>query len=321
MVASGTPRLPIRDILNANPAWIRGSDEQLGDLSELKSSIQELGVKVPVLLEPDYRVLDGARRLLAASDLGHEVVPVVIINDWDQAYKQFAATRHAEREGLPHEPMDLFALEQLIAALKVIYEPRMREISVVHAKESRRTGIKLKREGGSRVSMFDQNLTDMLDIEATPLKAVRSVMASMRDCYKVSKELGEEAEAYVRDYVANGGMIWVLRALLVDLKRGVRTSQQPRRLRHDSAPIETRKVPIQPDDRKAKEQVDAASEVVRVLEDMGRIVHQMEEFNPAADTEVLAALQDRRRAALSRINRLRNLLEIANKAQESENGS
>ena len=119
VVAAGTPRLPIKAILDANPAWIRGSDDEVvGDLFDLKRSIQIKGVLVPVLLESDNRVLDGARRLLAAHDLGHEVVPVSIINNWDQAYDAFVAVRKAEQQNRLSVPMDLFALEKLIAILR-----------------------------------------------------------------------------------------------------------------------------------------------------------------------------------------------------------
>ena len=314
---AGTPRLPIKTLFNANPAWLRGSDDELGDLADLRASMMGSweSLKVPVLVKPDYLVLDGARRIVVASDLGWDDIPVTIVHNWDEAYERFVATRKAEAAGLPSLPMDMFALGRLITILRAMYGPRRDQYIRETGAKNRAADIKSPPRERS-ISIFDQNLVDMLGIRTSTLKAYRNILSSVHQCSAMSKELGQEAESLVRDYITNGGKLWVLRDLLMELKRGVRTTRAVRSLRPNSKPVETQRVPITPDPAKARQQISAASQIVTVLEDMGRLVHELEPFNPAIDVEALKNLQDRRKAALSRINRLRNLLETPIKAKE-----
>ena len=318
---TGTPRLPVKKLFDANPTWLRGSDDELGDMADLRASMMGNweSLKVPVLVKPDYLVLDGARRIVVASDLGWKEIPVVVAHDWDDAYNRFLATRKAEKDGLPFLPLgrDILSTGRLIAHLKVLYAPKREQLIRESRIKNREAGIKPVKDRS--VSLFDRNLCTMLDIEPSTLKAYRNIFSSLRSCYDISKALGEEAEGHIRDYVENGGQLWVLRDLIKELKDGVRTTRAVRSLRPDSAPIETQRVPIPVDPAKAKQQISAVSQIVQVLEDMGRLVSELEPFNPAADVEVIKTLQERRRAALGRVNRLRNLLETPIKAKESEN--
>ena len=54
----------------------------VGDISELADSIREQGILEPLIVRPtsddNYEVIIGSRRLAAASELGMEVVPVVV---------------------------------------------------------------------------------------------------------------------------------------------------------------------------------------------------------------------------------------------------
>ena len=54
----------------------------VGDISELANSIREQGILEPLIVRPtsddNYEVIIGSRRLAAASELGMEVVPVVV---------------------------------------------------------------------------------------------------------------------------------------------------------------------------------------------------------------------------------------------------
>jgi len=51
--------------------------EHTAKLDMLKTSIQETGIREPIVLGPDGRVWDGHHRLCAAESLGIEQVPVV----------------------------------------------------------------------------------------------------------------------------------------------------------------------------------------------------------------------------------------------------
>lgn len=74
-----TATLEVRHILNVNAAWARSN---LGPLAELKKDIAANGIQTPVLLKPDFHMIDGARRVVVAKSLGYKEVPVVVCRSW-----------------------------------------------------------------------------------------------------------------------------------------------------------------------------------------------------------------------------------------------
>lgn len=79
-------KLETRYIFNANAGWARSD---LGPLDDLRASIKRGGIKKPILLKPDFLVIDGARRLAAAHSLDIKMVPVVICRSWDDVKANF----------------------------------------------------------------------------------------------------------------------------------------------------------------------------------------------------------------------------------------
>ncbi len=53
------------------------------DITELTASIKELGLKVPILVTMDHKLIDGLNRLKAIESLGHETIECkeVILTD------------------------------------------------------------------------------------------------------------------------------------------------------------------------------------------------------------------------------------------------
>lgn len=78
--------LPVSSLVSANLAWVRSD---FGPLEELVRDVKEHGIKQPVLIAPDYLVLDGARRLRAAEKVGVKFAPVIICHTWEKFVDNF----------------------------------------------------------------------------------------------------------------------------------------------------------------------------------------------------------------------------------------
>ncbi len=90
--------VPLKAIFDANPRAIR---DDLGDLTELSASMDAEGLKVPLLLTPDFRIIDGARRLQAAYELGWTDVWAVATDTWATVADIFSKALAFEKKGYP----------------------------------------------------------------------------------------------------------------------------------------------------------------------------------------------------------------------------
>lgn len=61
--------------------------EQYGDMETLKSSIRKYGLLNPVLLDSDYRLIAGGRRLMAVKELGFSTIDASIITETNEIVK------------------------------------------------------------------------------------------------------------------------------------------------------------------------------------------------------------------------------------------
>lgn len=53
--------------------------QDLGDLTDLAKSIEQMGLLHPVVITPDYRLVAGERRLSACKQLGHSVIEATVV--------------------------------------------------------------------------------------------------------------------------------------------------------------------------------------------------------------------------------------------------
>lgn len=108
--------LPIDHLLNANPSWIR---EDLGDLAPLMKSMKKEGQQQPVLVDETYRVIDGARRVVAAANLGWSSVHVVVAHSFFVTMDHLVASQDTPFQ-LPH---DIFGRMEILEILRTQYKP------------------------------------------------------------------------------------------------------------------------------------------------------------------------------------------------------
>lgn len=54
--------------------------KSLGDMTALMESMRKYGLLQPIVVDPDYSLIAGYRRLMAAKQLGWKTIPVVVVN-------------------------------------------------------------------------------------------------------------------------------------------------------------------------------------------------------------------------------------------------
>jgi hypothetical protein len=178
-VLSSDVRLPVRDILNANPAWVRSKDTLL-PLDELKSSLANLGMVLPVLLRNDFVVLDGARRVLAAEKLHWREVPVIVAHSWDTVLNYYAKANKLEAEGFVRRPLRWSELNELWSTLlKPVHETRRARQSA----DERARRSSLRQQGIAEAEVLKDNaytgyvvdLAEMFQVKPIHVKLVRDI--------------------------------------------------------------------------------------------------------------------------------------------------
>ena len=69
------------------------------DIADLANLISGFGLKVPVLLDPDYNLVDGLRRIEAMKILGETKVPAVVAETYEEAIANVKLA-HQDRNGV-----------------------------------------------------------------------------------------------------------------------------------------------------------------------------------------------------------------------------
>lgn len=168
--------LPISSILDINPVWIR---RELTQLEDLKTSLRDHGMLLPVLLTRDWEMVDGARRVVAAHQLGWTDVPVIIEPEWDMVMTYFKEAKR--RAGLGQAvPMTWLELAELWA------EP----VTRLYATERRQRGLKTRRLHKSGVEVdepeypttstaFSRDVRAMFGFTDSDIKSLRDIRSAL----------------------------------------------------------------------------------------------------------------------------------------------
>lgn len=70
-------KIPIENIKVDEEHRIR---KELGDLKSLQESIQKIGLLNPILVDEDYKLVAGSRRLVACKNLGWQEIEVRVVS-------------------------------------------------------------------------------------------------------------------------------------------------------------------------------------------------------------------------------------------------
>lgn len=310
-----TPVYPLKDILNANPLWLR---RNLGNLEALKASLIANGAMLPALLTPDLRVLDGGRRLQAAKELGWETFPVLFARVWADVVKYFEL--RASVEFSPH-PLTWEETIDLYQALQASYsDVRSKQMS-----ERRRATVAAK-AAGKEPPKFRNHLGQTTYMRAASgvigvdFEDIRLMMDSYAAARKVRERWGEAGQE-VADWLLaeaeeSGASISGTHLLLRKLGRGTLTPEKAKEIarnpqrrtpvRRRRSTEETRPVVGQP---KPVADLNFARRLVEVVEQLGQQTKNFGSVSDTIDREDAGALSRRLQLAITNIHRLRRYLD------------
>lgn len=194
--------LPVRAILNSNPSQIR---EDLGDLEPLKKSLQDHNMKLPILLTQDWELVDGARRLHAAKELGWEFVPVLIDPSWDKVIDHYKQARRlgslATNAALPMTWLEF--CEVWGGPLHRMYGPE-RTRRMLETKKRKQAGEPAPDASNSG---FNTDLAAMFEFKPAEIKCLRDVAAALGRVYNIrpahkGRELGHRMKKLIDQFNA-----------------------------------------------------------------------------------------------------------------------
>lgn len=200
------PRLPIRQIENLNPAWVR-DDVGIEKNDELLRSLGTHGMRLPILLTEELVVADGARRLVRAKKLGWREVPVLVTADWDTVAAYFRKAQEMAATGEPYKPM---SWKEIIALIEGPIDQLYHQRRLERGRESRLANRERRRNGekgasSSRKHDFIGEVADVLGWERSDLRSVRELFWSLetlrkREEIRLSPLTPEEREAETNRY-------------------------------------------------------------------------------------------------------------------------
>lgn len=297
--------LPVRLIKNANPAYVRRDVLQDAEyLKKLKQSVlHEQGLRLPILITPDYQVIDGAIRLEVYDLLGWTKIPVIVAHDWETARQYFLRVRELEAAGFIPRPMRWMDQEDLIQRLlKPLYAPVSKAQMSATLRQVRRGGTLPPEASGRLNSRIYGDLRLMFGESISMLEVLRDLRSTIKAGSRISPRLGAELQDLVeRSELAGDGR----HSALALVRKALKASGKV----------------VHPADLKvATEQVERIERIIGVLRTLAAEVTNMGDLNDALDPETALRLAGAVRSNTRRIHPLYTLLaKYAAQLQEREN--
>jgi ParB-like nuclease domain len=332
-------RLPIQDIRNANPVWLRSADN-LQPLDALAKSIQKHGMLLPVLVRPDFVMLDGARRLLAAEKLGWTEVPVIVANSWTIVLRYYEQLNKIEAEtpGSFNKQLRWSELDELWS---VLLKPIQHDQRMAQAVNERRRRAKLRQQGLPETEVkhndsdnaytgYVKDIADMFQIRPIHVKLVRDIFHSRRELkdtpgiegpferlLRMAEGLGIQTSSTMRQFTRNvrGGMAIkdaterAEHSLNNSFKAPWRRALRPEDAANSELPEAIVHTPI------SNDKVQALTKLVDQLSLESARFHV---FEPNVNLDVAKQISATIRTAVNRINAMRRRLEAHGDSLQGE---
>lgn len=218
--------MPISQILLSNPAWIRGSVEDVVVNSDMVQDVKANGIRVPLLLEPDDFLIDGACRLTAAEAAGLDTVPVLYARDWETVREYY---KEVQRLTLIHSipaaaPLQWLDLHHLISnVLYKLYQPYQTRQSAQTRRERIVEAVITGKEltpARVEISYFANEIADMFGFRPADVKIFRDLMGVIERMLPADRSMIIEAFPTTSEEVSNLGLVGVYRNNLRKFLRG-----------------------------------------------------------------------------------------------------
>ena len=137
--------------------------KEIGDLTELMASIEEIGLLHPIVLTADHKLIAGARRLEAMRRLGWTNTPVSIVSHIEQATELLVAERDENTCREPMKPSELVALGMRIEEIEAPLAAARKLESLAKANEVRRRIANSENPEEERFRSDDRNGGEVKD--------------------------------------------------------------------------------------------------------------------------------------------------------------
>jgi hypothetical protein len=296
----------MRLLYNANPVFSRSD---FGDLEALKKDLTENGMRLPIVAQPDYLIIDGARRARAAYELGWDWVPIKLTRDFDEVL-ELVAENNADPA---HKPMRWLEMGDFLRLLKPLYNPH---------RLSRPKDTKSRSNFTAEVA----NALGLLYTHVEHMGRIHSLLESVKN----APELYTRMQELVASYEPYGSSepyerIHSVHRMLFDMRTIWRNTGQigvptpspatksrtrvPARVILPDAPVE----PLAP-----AEQLDRLERITGTLEALAREMAALGEINPLVPAEALAGFSKRLWTPLVAIGTVRTNVRNHIKSQEGQ---
>lgn len=190
--------LPVSTILGSNPGRIR---EHLTELEGLQKSLQDHGMLLPVLLTQDWELVDGARRVAAAQNLGWVDVPVLIGPEWPTVIAYFKEATRLAGLGQQAVPMTWMELADLWGGpiTRLYHNERIRRM--VETRRRTRAGEVLA-QPETTATGITQDLAAMFGYSDNDVKMLRDIRSSWNRMAEQgrTRQAATEARKLINDF-------------------------------------------------------------------------------------------------------------------------
>lgn len=314
----GDVTLPLRDIFAANPSWIR---DDLGSLTDLKRSMERNGLQVPVLLTREHEAVDGARRIVAAKQLGWKDINVVVTDDWQKVKAHLVHTRSAEVV-LPHLKMSPWDHDRLTnGVLRRLYIPHKVALTnhskVVNANARARGEAPTRLTDNSYIhrTKWGEECAEMLGVNLREFITWRDIFGAYRTLLRDFPENKAAAIDLITKAIDQGYRLYSVLAVIRNWSKGEPAGN--RRFGTDSE-VRLDGVLPPPSRQIADEQARKIRRMIEMLDTMASEVKAMVYLNPAMEVSVADSLRSDLRPVLQQVGKLRNHLDAHIERSENE---
>lgn len=285
--------LPVSSLVNANPTWAR---QDFGPIDALAADIRQHGLQEPILVAPDYLVLDGARRLAAATMNKMVYVPVVICRTWEALIERFRPTASS---AYPLTWLEIaVVIEHILRPVYQEFRYRMSNMT----RDARRLEGEMGGQGDVRehgYSYFTMAVAQAFNAQPVHIKMLRDNVRRLQNLQDsdpqlvavMSKAIQEIEPAHRRDLA----LVRVLKTTLDRYLRGRESAPAAADLLRDQVAAMGNQSGVLRYTRRKKNTIDASAPVVglgvirnfaEVLSNLTQQAETFRNFNPVTKHQI-----------------------------------